>query len=31
MEESVVRMKIGICGSAVMKSICYKVPKYVIE
>ena len=31
MEESVVRMKIGVCRSAVMESIWYKVPKYVIE
>ena len=31
MEEKGVIMKIGVCGSAVMESIWYKVPKYVIE
>ena len=31
MEESVVRMKSGVCGSAMMKSVWYKVPKYVNE
>ena len=31
MEEKVVIMKIGVCGSVVIESIWYKVPKYVIE
>ena len=30
-EENVVIMKSGVCGSAMMESIWYKVPKYVIE
>ena len=31
MEESVVRMKNGVCGSVMMESVWYKVPKYVNE
>ena len=31
MEESVVRMKSGVCGSAMMESVWYKVRKYVNE
>ena len=31
MDESVVRMKSGVCGSAMMESIWYKGPKYVNE
>ena len=31
MKESVVRMKSGICESAMMESVWYKVPKYVNE
>ena len=31
MEESVVRMKSGICGSAMTESVWYKGPKYVNE
>lgn len=30
-KENVVIMKIGVCGSAMMESLWYKVPKYVIE
>ena len=30
-EENVVRMKSGVCGSAMMESVWYKVPKYVNE
>ena len=30
-EENVVIMKSGVCESAMMESIWYKVPKYVIE
>ena len=31
MEESVVRMKSGVCGNEMMESIWYNVPKYVNE
>ena len=31
MEESVVRMKSGVYGSAMMESVWYRVPKYVNE
>ena len=31
MEESVVRMKSRVCGSAMMGSVWYRVPKYVNE
>ena len=31
LEESVVRMKSGVCGSAMMESVWYKVRKYVNE
>ena len=30
-EENVVIKKSGVCGSAMMESVWYKVPKYVIE
>ena len=29
--KSVVRMKSGVCGSAMMESVWYRVPKYVNE
>ena len=31
MEESVVRIKSGVCRSAMMESVWYKGPKYVNE
>ena len=31
MEESVVRVKSIVCGSAMMESVWYKGPKYVNE